>query len=476
MNLAYKYPIIFWNCANLIIDSGAGESDNIIIDNSNENEIEYYENEIEDFFEEEEIEDDDDEEDKKSQTTKKTITPNYGKIAAAIGKMKMVGIEVAPPNINKSSYTFAPDVKNNLIYHGLSGITRVGEDIIQNILSNRPYNSIEEFLSKVKINKPQMVNLIKSGAFDDFGNNREEIMKDYIKSISEPKKRLTLQNMKMLIDFNLIPPELDFEKKVFNFNKYLKKFKKDKNYLLNDIAMNFLDKNFNVDGLIPIDDENVSFAIKQTVWDKIYKKEMEKVKIFIKEHQNELLNTVNDYLIKELWDKYCLGSISKWEMDSMSYYSKHHELEEINNNKYYISDFFMMPENPEIESIINIRGKQVPILKINRIAGTVLDRNKNKKLITLLTTTGVVTVRLYGDIFSYYDKQISEKDLNTGKKKVIEKSIFSRGNKIIVTGVRRGEEFLAKKYSKTPYSLIELIEDINDNGTILSRTKRYGDE
>lgn len=25
MNLAYKYPIIFWNCANLIVDSGTIE-------------------------------------------------------------------------------------------------------------------------------------------------------------------------------------------------------------------------------------------------------------------------------------------------------------------------------------------------------------------------------------------------------------------------------------------------------------------
>lgn len=461
----------------MIVDSGAGESENIIIDELETNEMEYYENTIEDFFEEDEVEEEeDDTKDKKNQVSKKNITPNYGKIAAAIGKMKMVGINVAPPNINKSSYTFAPDVKNNLIYHGLSGITRVGEDIIQNILLNRPYNSLEDFLSKVKINKPQMVNLIKSGAFDDFGNNREEIMKNYIKSISDQKKRITLQNMKMLMEFNLIPEELNFEKKVYNFNKYLKKFKKDNNYLLNDIAMSFLDKNFNIDSLIPINDENVSFAIKQTVWDKIYKKEMEKIKIFIKEHQNELLDAVNSRLIKDLWDKYCLGSISKWEMDSMSYYSKYHELEKINSYKYYISDFFAMSENPEVERVINIKGKEVPILKIYRIAGTVLDRNKNKKLITLLTTTGVVTVRLYGDIFSYYDKQISEKDPETGKKKVIEKSIFSRGNKIIVTGVRRGEEFLAKKYAKTLYPLVELIEEIKEDGSIISKKKRYGDE
>ena len=48
-----------------------------------------------------------------------------------------------------------------------------------------------------------MVNLIKSGAFDSFGD-RQKIMSDYIKSICGEKTRLTLQNMNMLINFNLI--------------------------------------------------------------------------------------------------------------------------------------------------------------------------------------------------------------------------------------------------------------------------------
>ena len=91
-------------------------------------------------------------------------------------------------------------------------------------MENRPYSSVDDFLSRVKINKPQMVNLIKAGAFDEFGD-RMEIMKKYIISISEPKKRMTLQNMKMLIDFGLIPDEFDLQRRVYNYNKYLKKLK-----------------------------------------------------------------------------------------------------------------------------------------------------------------------------------------------------------------------------------------------------------
>ena len=462
MNLAYKYPIIFWNCACLITDSGGAENEEI---NEEENIREDIWSEtiyvpMEDFGIDDEEDLDEDEEsdinkviDKKK---KKTRTANFGKIATAIGKMKSVGIEVTSPNINSSSFTFSPDVEENVIRFGLSGITRIGEDLIHLIIKNRPYSSLEDFLNKVKVNKPQMINLIKSGAFDSFGSNRKKIMEQYIRSISDQKKRITLQNMKMLIDFNLLPEELEFEKKVFNFNKYLKKFKDGDYYLIDDNAFTFLEENYSIDDLYPTEN---GFRIKQVVWDKIYKKEMDKVRNFIKDNQNNLLEKINNKLIYDMWNKYCEGSLSKWEMDSVSCYFHKHELENMNFSKYKIMDYFDLSENPEIDRIIPIKGKEVPLFKIRRIAGTVLDKDKNKKTVTLLTTSGVVTVKIYGNIFTQYDKQISVKD-NNGKKRVIEKSWFSRGNKIIVTGIRRDDIFLAKKYSQTPYHLVELIENV----------------
>jgi DNA polymerase-3 subunit alpha len=95
----------------------------------------------------------------------------------------------------------------------------------------------------------------------------------------------------------------------------------------------------------------------------------------------------------------------------------------------------------------------------------VLDRDKAKKTVTLLTTSGVVTVKIFGGVFSNYDKQISERGAD-GKKHVIRKSEFSRRNKIIVCGVRDGDAFRAIKYSRTPLHLVETIEKIHDNGTI----------
>lgn len=475
MNLAFKYPIIFWNCACLISDSGGNESENKEEENISEVEtFGEFSNCVEEFSDEDEDDEGNDglsSEDSSKGKKKAVRTANYGKISSAIGKMKISGIDIAPPDINKSTYTFSPDVENSIIRYGMSGIVKIGDDLVKSIIENRPYNSIEDFLLKIKINKPQMVNLIKAGVFDSFGD-RKSLMIEYIESISDTKKRITLQNMKMLIDFGLIPENYDMEKRVYNFNKYIKKCKIGTQYYgLDNIAMNFFDKHFDIDNLIPTDDSESGFMVKQVVWDKIYKKYMDRIRLFVKEHNSELLEKVNNKLMEDMWDKYCLGSISKWEMDSVSCYFHEHELENVNEYYYECSNFFELPEEPEIDRIIPIKGKQVPLFKIRRIMGTVLDKNKMKKTVTLLTKDGVVTVRIFGDVFTHYDKQISEKNPVTGKKKVVEKSIFSRGNKIIVTGIRRGDEFLAKKYAKTPYHLVELIEEINEDGTLITRTR-----
>ena len=485
MNLAYRYPIMFWNCACLISDAGGAEGeeeeDETAIEETKHEEV--YGNEIIDFNEDEdEIESSYEEaEDCDGYPAEIMVTPdgtkrkkvkstNYGKIASAIGKIKSSGVNVAPPDINKSSYTFSPDIENNTIRYGMSGITKVGEELVKTIMDGRPYKSVEDFLERIKINKPQMVNLIKSGAFDCFGD-RVEIMQQYVNSISDVKKRITLQNMKMLIDFGLIPDDYDMERRVYNFNKYLKKMKLDAEfYGLDDVAFNFYSTNFDIDRLVSCGDTESGFKIRQTVWDNYYQKHMDVIRPYVQKHAGELLQSVNHRLTADTWDKYCEGSLSKWEMDSVSFYSHEHELADLRTDYYELSDFAELPEEPEIERAIPIKGKLVPILRLHRIAGTVLDRDKAKKTVTLLTTSGVVTVKIFGGVFAQYDKQISERGAD-GKKHVIEKSMFSRGNKIIVCGVRDGDSFRAKKYSRTPFHLVEQIVEVDSTGHMVTRAR-----
>lgn len=473
MNLAYRYPVVFWNTACLIVDSGGVQ----VIEPEDEvaEEIErIYSTTLFGGDDIEEDDDDDDDEDeirKKPKAKKKARAPNYGKIASAIGKFQSQGITILPPDINKSRFTFSPDVEANAIKYGLSGLARVGEDLIKNIIAKRPYLDLPDFLEKVKINKLQAVSLIKAGAFDAFGY-RQKIMRQYLEAVAGHKKRLTLSNMRLFLEYDLLPDDLKIIGEIHTFNRELKKTVDAGYYVFDPLSLAFYEMNFSADNLVQDDG---LYKIAANVWDNIYKKSMNPVRTWVKENQAELLTIINNKLTDEIAEKYAQGNLSKWEMDSIFYYSHEHELINVDFNEYHITNFNDLAAEPEVDYVFYKDRKAIVIYKIYRIAGTVLDRDRTKGLISLLTTDGVVQVRIFGQVFKEYDRQISKLDLTTGKKKILEKSWFTRGNKIIVSGIKRGENvFLAKKYAKTAYPLVEKIVNISDNGILETRSERIG--
>ena len=119
----------------------------------------------------------------------------------------------------------------------------------------------------------------------------------------------------------------------------------------------------------------------------------------------EALKMVNDNLFKEKWEQYCLGSVSKWEMDSVCFYQQEHELANANNEKYSIVSFHKLPEEPEVKEKRKLKNFEYNIYKLDRIAGVVLDKDKSKHTISLLTPNGVVTCKFYAGNFSFYDKR-----------------------------------------------------------------------
>ena len=468
MNLARFFPIIFWNTANLIVDSGGiqtveydedGEASLIVEAEPDEDPDE--EEEQEEWEEENETNSEDEREDKKKEKTK---TVDYGKVASAIGRFSTYGIVVSPPNINSSSYTFTPVVERNEILYGLRGITRLSTSIIQDIISKRPFHSIQDFIDRIKVNKIQMSNLIKCGAFDELvGLPREEIMAKYIDMIADKKQRLTLQNMQMLINYNLIPEELIFCKKLFLFNKFLKQQKKVEYYELNEAASNFIANNFSADYI------SNGTSIPATVWDNLYQRVMDPMRAYLKEHKTEMLDSLNKALYDEMFNKYAAGGISHWEMESVSFYSHPHELA---NSQYLYDDFFKLPEEPEIDYTFKGKdGNEVRVYRLRRIIGTVIDKNKMKNTVTLLTPTGVVNVKVYKNQYAMFDKQLSQKG-DDGRKHVIEKSWFSRGSLLMVQGIRRGGDFIPKKRKDSFYPVISKITAIHEEGTLEFQTER----
>ena len=459
MNLACSFPIIFWNTANLIVDSSGVDS------GEEDDDEETFEAEEGTEVEEEEEDEDDEEVEvevkEKAKRVKKTV--NYGKTASAIGKFKARGINVFPPDINNSGFTFSPDVATNSITYGLRGITRVSNDVIKNIIKNRPYTSFENFLDKNKTNKLQTLNLIKSGAFDKLEGSRVELMKRYIDMISDKKSRLTLQNMQMLLNYELIPEDMAFYGKLFMFNKFLKKNKTSIWYQLNDAAINFISTYFDTD-LIDQGDK-----ISQKTWDATYKKAMDPMRDYLKKNNIAMLKKLNDAIVQEQWDKYALGSVSKWEMDSVSFYSHEHELDNIN---FRVVNFFELPEEPIVDyTFPNKFGQEVKVFKLGFIAGTVIDKNKLKNTVTLLTPDGVVTVKVYKNQYSQFDKQLSERG-EDGKKHVVEKSWFTKGTLLLVQGIRRGDNFIPKKKKDSVYPVIAKITEVTDVGGLKLQYER----
>lgn len=436
MNLAYKYPTIYWNCACLINDSGSIEYDKDV--------------------------------DAEDQNT------NYDKIAQAIGKMREAGVKISLVDINKSSYTFIPDEKNNQILYGMKGLVNVSDDLVEQIIANRPYTSIKDFYYKVKPKKQSMISLIKSGAFDTM-EDRKFAMAWFIWETCDKKSRLTLQNMPGLIKYNLLPQDTNEQvmaRRVYEFNRYLKAVCKNsrdtENYILTDRAINFLDE-------LEID-YNADRTLSIKKWDKHYQKWMDIFRNWITADKENILKSLNQIIFMEEWNKYAKGNISAWEMQAMCFYYHEHELAHLNTSKYGIVDFNKLPEEPIIEKSFSRGGKTINMFKLFKICGTCIAKNKAKATVTLLTTSGVVEVKFRKEYFSLFDKQISIKN-DDGTKTIVERSWFNRGSMIVVQGIRSGDNFIVKKYaSSVGHQLYKILEVINGTDLKLTSERFQGGE
>ncbi|MCP1159288.1 hypothetical protein [Bacillus infantis] len=437
----YKYNPLFWQTACLSVNAGSTELETI-------------------------------EEDHKNKST------DYGKIAAAIGNIRQRGVKVSLPDINKAKFGFIPDLDNDQIIFGLKGMNGIGDEVVHTIIEHRPYNSFDDFLVRMFdtkiIKNGQMLQLIKGGCFDSFGS-RKEMMKQFVTHTFEPKKQLNMQNMNMLVERDLIPKEYSLNVRFFKYKKYISqhvfeviKKPKDRLLILDDISQQFFEQHFTEDCIEKI--ENGKLVISEKRFIKEYDKKMEDFKIWLS--NEDTLSFVNDQLFEEAWNQVGNESISKWEMDSLSFYYHDHELAHTNKEKYDLSNFFELPEKPVLTNEYVSRGIPRQEFQLNRIVGTVLDKDKNKHQVTMLTTDGVVTVKFYAGAFSHYNKQIS-RPISKEKKEVIEPSWFTRGNKLLVTGFRRGNKFVPRKYKNSIYQhTVALIQEIDQDGNLYLQTER----
>lgn len=428
MYLATYFPSVYWNTACLRVDSGLEED----------------------------------------------ASSNYRKIAKAVGNIKSHGINLSLIDINRSDYMFEPDEENDSILFGLKGLNRVGGEVAQQIMANRPYMSLNDFQEKnCSFNKTVMVSLIKAGSFDQFGE-RSEIMKQYLWSVCEPKKRLNMQNFNGLIEKELIPQELSLQKRTFVFNKALKKnCVKGTKFLVNNNYYDFYSQFFDIDLLKPCEE---GLCIEAKAWKKQYDDMMLPAKKYITDNQSELLERFNNSLFNELWDKYAEGTYSAWEMDSLGFYYHEHELSQTNGAAYGITEFNQLPEEPEVEKVFKRGSIEIPVFKTHRIVGTAIAKDDMKSIATILTPdSGVVDVKFSRDYYAEYNRRISELQ-SDGTKRIMENGWFQKGTLVVVNGIRRGDMFMAKKYKSTPYHQLYKITSIDKDGMLEMTHLRWGEE
>ena len=468
--LATNFNPIYWNTACLIVNSGSLE------DNSEEEVVDIYAPEAQDLSEGVQFIDFPD----RSAKIRKTASTDYGKVAKAIGDIQAAGIKVSLANINKSKFGFAPDVEHNQILFGLKGMLNVGDELVMDIIKNRPYYSPKDFLMRVKPSKQAMVSLIKGGAFDEM-MDRKTLMAWYIWETCDKKKRLTLQNMPGLMKYNLLPEQTEQQvmaRRVYEFNRYLKAITKaDKcsypdMYTLDERAIAFIQE-LGCDDLMTTD--NLAWFIRIKDWDKVYQDWMNVFRNWIASNKDQILTDLNTAIFKEDWDKYASGNISSWEMEVLCFYYHDHELKDVNRFKYGFVNFNDLPEEPEVDRTFMKNDKPIYIYKLHKICGTCIAKNKTKSTVTLLTPDGVVNVKFRKEYFSLFDKQISVRGAD-GVKHVVEKSWFNRGSMIVVMGIRSEDNFVSKKYASSGGHQLYKIDAIEPDGDLILRNTRYQGE
>lgn len=448
LNLYWKYPKIFWNASVVITQSQT--------------------------------------EDERENTAN---SMDYGKIAQSIYKAKENNITVAPPSIQKSTASFTVDVENDSILFGLACIAGINQDITSQIIQNRPYTSFQDFYTKNAydgslITRMKFVQLIKAGCFDEFEPNRIKVVKQFV-VLSTPKQtKFTMANLPKAIEMKVpIPRHL---LSPYNFFKYIRSpkffysvhpnFKSKKIYRLDDRALQYFNKNCKAqlqEGIDWFVEDDMTLVVDKSI-EKLLKPTISELQSYIATEQ--FAKDYNRQLYRHIYNELVPNQdVNHWSLETCSFYSHEHELANIDRERYNISLFDELPEEPVF--VTKRYGKREwKQYELSRIAGVVLDRTDSHHTITLLDmNNNVVQCKFVAENYAFFKQQISIEEGD--KKKVVDSSWFKRGQPLILTGVRIGEnEFRVKTYKSSifQHKVQKIVGIDNETGEIEVQSYRYG--
>lgn len=131
-------------------------------------------------------------------------------IAKYIRNCRERGIEVLPPDINRSEKKFS--VCSGAVRYGFMGVKNVGDGVIDEIIRAREERGVQQdfesfinILDISKINKKAIESLIRAGAFDSMNPNRAQLLAVYeylIESAHNTSKNNIAGQMSLFNDFS----------------------------------------------------------------------------------------------------------------------------------------------------------------------------------------------------------------------------------------------------------------------------------
>ncbi len=133
------------------------------------------------------------------------------RLSQYIQSLKQAGIEILPPDINRSEMRFTMEDKK--IRFGFSAIAFVGE-AIDSVVEERergPYKGFVDFVQRnaAVLNKKRLESLILSGCFDAFGHTRAALMDVYERVLAQALETAKRQAAGQISLFDIAEEEFD---------------------------------------------------------------------------------------------------------------------------------------------------------------------------------------------------------------------------------------------------------------------------
>ena len=158
-----------------------------------------------------------------------SVIDNPGKVAEYILTCRSMGISILPPDVNEGELGFS--VSGKSIRYALTAIKGVGRPVIEALTAERkargPFRDFPDFITRMsdtELNKRNVENFIKAGAFDSLGGTRKQYMSVYVQLMDQQQhnRKNNLAGQMSLFDLVSEEEKAEYEIRLPDVGEYSK--------------------------------------------------------------------------------------------------------------------------------------------------------------------------------------------------------------------------------------------------------------